>query len=115
MVLLTLGIISGLALIGLSLYWKNIVQWIGRVWQKLQERIQGTIEGVKTFVVKTAEGFKNSTKYYSRNKITEEWEETVILKSVDESEIPKAILQKMRSCSIGSELETTEELLSLHA
>lgn len=115
MVLLTIGIISGLALIGgIALYWKNIIQWIERVWQKLQERIHGTIEGVKTFIVKTKEGFKNSTKYYSRNKITEEWQETVILKPVEENEIPKDILQRMKGCSIGSEIETTEQLLSLN-
>ncbi|MCI8404738.1 MAG: hypothetical protein HFE49_07520 [Clostridia bacterium] len=114
MVLLTIGIISAaLAVAGLSIYWKNIVQWIQRVWQKLQERIQGVIEGVKTFILKTKEGFKNSTKYYSRDKITEEWQETVVLKPVDESEIPKAILQRIKSCSIGSEIETTEELLTL--
>ena len=115
MVLLTIGILSAAALIGIALYWKNIVQWINRVWQKLQERLQGVIEGVRTFIVKTKDGFKNSTKYYSRDKITEEWQETVILKSVDESEIPTSILKKMNGCSIGSEIETTEELLTLIA
>lgn len=115
MVLLTLGILAGLALVGIALYWRNIIEWIGRVWEKLQQRIQGNIEGVRTFIVKTKEGFKNETKYYSRNKITEEWEETVILKSVDESEIPRSILQNIKGCEIGSEVETTKDLLELIA
>ncbi|MFQ9513863.1 MAG: hypothetical protein ACLR19_09535 [Clostridia bacterium] len=114
MILLTIGIISGLALLaGIAVYWRNVVQWIERVWNKLQERMKASIEGVKTFIVKTKDGFKNSIKYYSRNKITEEWQETVVLKPVDENEIPKEILEKLKHRGVGAEVETTEELLSL--
>ena len=55
--------------------------------------MKASIEGVKTFIVKTKDGFKNSIKYYSRNKITEEWQETVVLKPVDENEILKKFLK----------------------
>lgn len=114
MVLLTLALLSTAAIAMLSIYWKNIVEWIKRVWQKLIERLPNDlIQGVKTFIVKTQEGYKNCTRYYSQDKISGEWQETNVMKKVDESEIPKAILKKINGCSVNSELETTEQLLSM--
>lgn len=114
MVLLTLGLLSAAAIVTLSIYWKNIVQWIKRVWQKLIERLPNDlIQGVKTFIVKTQEGYKNCTRYYSQDRVSGEWQETNVMKMVDESEIPRSILQKIKGYSVGSELETTEQLLSM--
>ena len=113
MVLITLAVLGTLAAAFIAVYWKNIVGWIQRVWNKLTDRINGVIEGVKTFIVKTKDGFKNATTYYSRNKITGEWEQTQITKSVDESEIPKDIMKKIKNAREGTIVETTGELLKL--
>lgn len=107
---LTIGVIVGVAALGIiSLYWRSIVEWIQRVWRKVQERVASAVEGVRTFIVKTANGYKNCTKYYSRNKITNEWQETVILKEVDESEIPFSIRRSIVNRPINIEVETTNE------
>ncbi len=109
---LSLAVIAGLAL-----YWKNIVAWIKKAIDKIKEVLGIAVQGTRTFLVKHVGGaFKNISKYYSVNKMTGEWEETVYTKSVSESEIPADILQKALMADFDVEVSTTEELqLALNA
>lgn len=114
MILIALGTIMALvtATVAVSVFWRNIAEWIMRLWKKVEAYISNAVEGVKTFIVKTQEGFKNCVKFYSCNKVTQEWQETVVRKSINENEIEPDILQRIKNRSIGSEIETTKEMLS---
>lgn len=94
----------------LAKYWKNIVNWIKKAVDKIKEVLNIVVEGTRTFILRTRDGLINKSKYYSKNKITKEWEETVYTKSVSESEVPPEILAKVRSASMDTEVSTTEEL-----
>ena len=111
--MITIAIILALTAVftaALVTYWKNIVEWIKKAYAKIKEVLGVAVQGVRSFVTKTAEGFKNKTKYYNENKLTGEWEETIYMKVVSESEIPPEILQKVRSVKIDTEVQTTDEL-----
>lgn len=95
---------------GLCIYWKNILQWIKKAANKIKEVLGITVKGTRTFIEKNLDGFKNISKYYSENKLTGEWEETVYTKSVSESEIPPEILEKVQAGAFDTEISTTEEL-----
>lgn len=102
---LTAALISGLAM-----FWQNIVGWIKKAANKIKEVLGRAPEGTRTFISRTAEGFKNHSKYYYKDVVTREWEEVVYTKSVDESEVPAEILAKVRRESVNTEVSTTEEL-----
>lgn len=94
----------------LKKFWKNIVNWIKQAADKIREVLNIAVEGTRTFILNTVEGLKNKSKYYSKNKTTKEWEETVYTKNVSESEVPPEILAKVRKASMNTEVSTTEEL-----
>lgn len=102
--------LSATLIAGLAIFWQKMVSWIKKAAEKIQEVLKVAVEGTKTFIVKTQEGFKNKSKYYNKNKLTQEWEETVYTKSVPESEIPPEILMKVRNQELDQEVSTTEEL-----
>jgi cell shape-determining protein MreC len=111
--MIAIGIIIALSavLIGaLIAFWKEIVEWIKKAVNKIKEVLKVAVEGVRTFIVKTREGLQNKSKYYNKNKLTSEWEETVYTKKVDESEVPPEILAKVRISTIDIDISTTEEL-----
>lgn len=85
---------SAFAIAALAYFWRDIVEWIQKAIKKISEFLNAAIEGVKTFLARTHDGLKKKSKYYNRNKLTGEWEETVLTKSVDESEIPPELLRK---------------------
>ena len=95
---------------GLIVFWDKICKWIKKAVEKIKEVLGVTVEGVRTFIVRTREGFQNKAKYYNKNEITKEWEETIYMKKVDEAEVPPEILAKVRVKDIDIEVSTTEEL-----
>ena len=103
-------LLSAALIAGLAMFWKNIVTWIKKAVNKIKEVLRLTVEGTRTFITKTMEGFKNKSKYYYQNKVTSEWEEVVYTKVVEESEVPPDILAKVRNQSLDVEISTTEEL-----
>jgi hypothetical protein len=117
--MVSMALILGLsaAIIGaLAVFWKDIVGWIKKAANKIKEVLGVTVEGTRTFIVRTQEGFKNKSKYYNKNKLTNEWEETTYTKQVSEADIPPEIMAKVRAQSIGVDVSTTEELrLALNA
>lgn len=102
--------LSAALITGLLVFWQKIVEWIKKAVNKIKEVLGITPEGTKTFISRTVDGFRNKSKYYYKQKVTNEWEEVTYTKSVDESEIPCDILEKVRKQAISVEIETTEEL-----
>lgn len=102
--------LSAVVIAGLAVFWKNILEWIKKAAKRIMEVLGIPVDGTRTFIKKTVDGFKNISKYYSENKITGEWEENVLTKPVSESEIPVEILNKVKSTAMDQEISTTEEL-----
>lgn len=102
--------LSAALITGLLVFWRKIVEWIKKAAAKIKQVLGIAVDGVKTFVAKTAEGLKNISKHYYKNQQTKEWEEVVYKKSVDESEVPADILAKVRKTPANTEVSTTEEL-----
>lgn len=75
----------------------------------MAEIIKTVVEGVKTFVIKLGDKIKNIAKHYSKNKISNEWEETVVKKDVDERDVPEELLAKVKATQ-GNEVDTTDML-----
>lgn len=111
MIALAIIFALGAALIaGLLLFWRNIVGWLKKAANKIKEVMGRAPEGTRTFIIQTAEGLKNRSKYYYREEVTKEWREVVYTKPVDQSEVPEDILAKVRRVSVNTEVSTTEEL-----
>lgn len=111
--MIPLLLIGGIALLaGVALYWKKLVAWLGRVAAKIKELLPGSVvEGCRTFCAKISGALKNISKNYTKNKTTGEWEETILRTSVEENEIPKELLAKVKS-SQNIEVETSEMLMN---
>jgi C4-type Zn-finger protein len=104
--ILTLALIAGAAL-----YWKSLIDFVKKSIEKIIRVTQKVVEGFKTFTVRLVDGFKNLAKSYSKNKLTDEWEETVTKKSVDERDIPKEIKDRIYN-RINIEIDTSQMLLA---
>ncbi len=107
-ILLT-AVVGGVIGAGIALYWKKIHQWLKRVLEKLPQKIINTLKGVLSFVKKSVNTAYNIMKYYSYDKYTKQWNETIVTKEVDESEIPEHIRNRVNA-NLSKEIETTDEL-----
>ena len=112
LIFLPLTLLGGAVLVaGVALFWRELLDWLKRGVEKVKEIVGAALEGAKTFVVQLSDGVKNVAKYYSKNKITEEYEETVTRKAVNENEVPEELRIKIRM-HMNVEIDTTEELLA---
>ncbi|MDO5652281.1 MAG: hypothetical protein Q4G13_09165 [Moraxella sp.] len=98
-VLLIVG--AGAAILGaaVAVYWKNIRDWLKRVLDKLPSSIKEKIQGVQVFAQRIGNTFKNIMKYYSYDKNTNQWNETVVTTEVDASTVPEHIRRKIENAS----------------
>ena len=103
-------VLTAAIILTLGVFWRNIVEWIKKAVNKLQEVLGIVVKGTKTFVKRTVDGFQNVSKYYNINKVTNEWEENIYIKAVAQSEIPEEILMKVHGSALDEEISTTEEL-----
>lgn len=102
--------LTAIFIAGLIVFWRKIVEWIKKATMKIQQVLGWLAEGTRTFIVKTVDGYKNKSRYYYKNKLTNELQEVEYVKEVDESEIPADILAKVHNTAYGKEVSTTEEL-----
>lgn len=89
-----------------AIYWKNIKVWIERVMERLPYEIRQYLEGAISFVESIGHAFKNIMKYYSFNRETKQWNETVVTQTVEPSAIPPFIRKRAEAEGIT---ETTED------
>ena len=102
--------LTTVAITALAKFWKNIVEWIKKAAKKVEDVLKVAVAGTRTFISKVAGSFKNKSKYYYQNKVTNEYEEVVYTKEVDPSEIPSDIKAKLLKSVEGADVSTTEEL-----
>jgi len=98
----------------LTSYWEELISWIQWGIEKIQQVIELVFLGVKTFVIWMQDGIKNIAKYYSKNKITNEYEETVVTKKVNENDVPEEFKNKAYRYK-NVEIDTSAELAKLMA
>ena len=108
--MILIPLLIGAALVGIAVFWKELISWMQRAINKVKQIISGALEGAKTFIVKMTDGIKNIAKYYSKNQLTNEYEETVTKKVVNENDVPEELRNRI-SMHINVEVDTTVELL----
>ncbi len=104
--MLLASILLGAAIIGIvATFWKEIVEWIQKAINKVASMVRGVVVGVKVFVRKIGEAFKEVSRHYS--KVDETWQETIVTRTVSESEVPAEIRARANNVY---ELDITDEL-----
>ncbi len=109
------GLIMGATLLvgasALATFWNNIINWLKRVYKKLETVIKGVLHGSRIFMKKMGEAVKEISKNYS--KVGTKWQETIVDKNIALNEVPDEYLNKM---SVNNrEYEFSDELeMQLH-
>ena len=108
---LLLGALIGGAVI---VYWDELVNFAKKVFEKLPPVIKNAILGVASYIARVTTEFgtklQDKVSYFSKDRLTNEWTETIATKTVSESEVPKEILAKLRH---HQQVETTDELKNI--
>ena len=102
-------LLVGAAIIGgglIAAFWKQIVEWLNRILEKVKTLVQGAVAGFRIFFSRMQGVGKEISKNYA--KVGAKWQETIVERSVEISEIPEEYLKKMEVS--GQEYEFTEEL-----
>lgn len=102
--LLLTGVIAGVGV--LATFWKEIVNWMKRILEKLKTVVQGAVQGFKVFFSRMQGVGKEISKNYV--KVGTKWQETIVEKTVELSEIPKEYLDRMTMSE--REYDFTDEL-----
>jgi hypothetical protein len=97
------GIIVGVA----AIFWNNIISYLKKAIQRVQEVIQAVILGVRVFLRKTSDGIMQITKNYSQDQETKRWKETVVRRTLNEDEVPR---EKRNRLVMDEEFDISEEL-----
>lgn len=105
------GMIAFSVVMGLTLgffvakFWKDIVGFVQRIYEKLKTMVTGALEGFKIFLRKTSDGVLQIVKTYSQDKETQKWTETIVKKTVSEKEVPRNIKNRI---TMDEEFDATE-------
>ena len=102
-------LLIGAAIVGgglIATFWRQIVDWMKRVLEKVKTLVQGVVAGSRIFFSKMQDAGKEISKNYA--KVGTKWQETIVERTVEISEIPEEYLNKMAIS--GQEYEFTEEL-----
>lgn len=93
----------------IATFWEQIRNWLNRVIEKVKNVVQGTVQGVRIFFSKMQETGKEISKNYV--KVGMKWQETVVKRTVEISEIPEEYRNRM--ITDEEEYEFTDELENL--
>ncbi len=100
------GAVLAAGVVGLvATFWNDILDFLRRAVQKVKAVVQGVLHGSKIFLKKMREAVQEISRHYS--KVGNRWQETIVTRTVSESEIPEEILQKAR---LNQEYDITDEL-----
>lgn len=107
------GLVGGAII---ATFWKEIVGWIKKVYEKLPPSIKQNLQGAMAFLERIDNVLKNIMNYYSFNEQTQKWTETIVTKEVDDlNSIPEHIRKKLensRKVDITDELQEKLELVA---
>lgn len=90
----------------IATFWNEIVGWLKRILEKVKTVVKGTVEGFRIFFSKMQGVGKEISKNYA--KVGAKWQETIVERTVEVTDIPPEYLKKMLNES--EEYEFTEEL-----
>lgn len=100
------ALIIGCAVAGLiAAFWKDLVKFLQKAIEKVQQVVSGILYGTKVFIKKMSEAVKEISRHYS--KVDGHWQETIVTKTISESEVPEDILKR---AGYDTELDITDEL-----
>ncbi len=100
-----IGVIS-VALTGVViLFWREFVDWIKNTAKRLSSAVFAGLMGLKTVVKKISGVWKMLVKYYS--KVDTQWIETIATRTIEFSDLPLEIQNKLTN---ASEVDISEEL-----
>ena len=66
------AIIAGIGII--AAFWNDLISFLKKALQKVQQLVEGIVYGCKVFVKKLQEGVKEISRHYS--KVDQHWQET---------------------------------------
>jgi hypothetical protein len=89
----------------------KLFNWFKKAFYKITEVLGFSPERAKTAFVRLEEKVRQLAKYFSRNKITNEWEERVVYKTIDEDDVPEELREIVRNAKIGVEVDSTSLFL----
>lgn len=102
------AIIAGAGIV--AAFWNDLLGFLRRATEKVQQLVAGVVYGFKVFVKKIQEGFKEISRHYS--KVDQHWEESVVTRIITESEVPPYIRERAQA---NVELDITDEMeMQLH-
>lgn len=90
----------------IATFWNEIIGWLKRILEKVKTIVKGTVEGFRIFFSKMQGVGKEISKNYA--KVGAKWQETIVERTVEVTDIPPEYLKKMLNES--EEYEFTEEL-----
>ena len=100
-----IGVIS-VALTGVViLFWREFVDWIKNTAKRLSSAVFAGLMGLKTVFKKISGVWKMLVKYYS--KVDTQWIETIATRTIEFSDLPLEIQNKLTN---ASEVDISEEL-----
>lgn len=105
------ALIIGGAIVGAGLvaaFWRSVVDWLKRAADKVKEVVRKAVVGVRIFIKKMGEAYKEISKHYSKNGTV--WEETIVQRECRVSEVPKEIREKAERAESNREVDISREL-----
>ena len=109
-IFIAMTLLAGAVVIGTGLaakFWNSAVDWIKRAAEKVKDIVKKATVGVRIFLKKMGEAYKEISKHYSKNGTV--WEETIVQRNCDPSEVPAEILEKAKAYE-GQETDISKEL-----
>lgn len=102
-------IAAATALVGgglLIAFWNDLTEFLKKAAEKVKALVHGVLFGVKVLLKRIENGFQQIARHYS--KVDNHWEETIVTKTVSESEVPADIRARVKSdvpLDLSDELE----------
>lgn len=101
-----LGAVLTAGVIGIAAtFWNDIISFLKIAINKVKQMVEGVIYGCKVFLKKLQEGVKEISRHYS--KVDGHWQETIVTKTISESEVPPEILARVNT---SEEIDISNEL-----
>lgn len=103
------GLLAGAAVLAVT-FWDEIKQFLKAAYERVKKVVSAAIVGVVTYVQtkNIYEGIKAAYKFYSKNE-RGQWQEHVVTKTLEASEVPEHIREKLertnKPIDISKELE----------
>lgn len=93
--------------------WSRLITQLQRVMEKFAEKMleilpNSVLRGSTVWIRRLTDKVQKLTKNYTQNRITQQWEETVVTENITEDDIPEEIKNKY-GVEIG-EFEISQEL-----